>query len=109
MELHRLVIIYGSKIYAEFIKYQGCRRIINEIIAAWSSKDVEDWLREKEIEPVIADNIRPADGKTLYQIYKMQSSCPEFFYSSVSSNNRATMAQVAKFGHELKDLFGNLK
>jgi len=78
-------------------------------IESWSIKDVEDWLREKEIEQVIADNIHSADGKILCQIYKMQSNCPEFFYSSVSSNHQATMVQVAKFGYELSVLFGDLK
>lgn len=48
-------------------------------IESWSVKDVEDWMREKEIEQVIVDNIRPADGKILFQINGMQSNCPEFF------------------------------
>ena len=78
-------------------------------IESWSTKDVEVWLKEKEIEQVITDNILSADGKILYQIYKLQSSCPEFFYSSVSSNHQATMVQVATFGYELSVLFGNLK
>jgi len=78
-------------------------------IESWSTKDVEDWLKEKKVERVIADNIHSADGKILCQIYKMQSSCPEFFYCSVSSNHQATMVQVAKFGYELKLLFESLK
>jgi hypothetical protein len=78
----------------------------NEAIENWSESDVEKWLDEKKIHRVICENVKPSDGKILSQLYLMQNSAPEFFYSSISSNDKKLATrEVALFAYELKKLF----
>ncbi|CAF0705631.1 unnamed protein product [Brachionus calyciflorus] len=73
----------------------------------WSEEKVEDWLRKKEFNEIIRQNIVPSNGKILKQLLDMLINAPEFFYSSISSNNGTTTRDVAYFASELKVLFKN--
>jgi hypothetical protein len=74
-------------------------------IESWNEKQVDDWLNDKNIHPVIVENVRPSNGKLLSQLFSMQQEAPEFFYSSISSNKQITTREVALFAFELKTLF----
>ncbi len=78
------------------------RRSVN-----WSQEEVLKWLKEKEISAAIIESIMPCDGTLLNQFYDMQTSCPEFFYNSISQNKQIGLRDVAVFGKELKTLFLN--
>jgi hypothetical protein len=76
-------------------------------IENWNEKQVDDWLNEKKIHPVIVENVRPSNGKLLSQLFSMQQEAPEFFYSSISSNKQIVTREIAHFAFELKTLFLN--
>lgn len=77
----------------------------NNAVNNWSESDVEKWLREKQINPVITQNVFPCNGQILNQLYSIQSEAPEFFYKSISSNQSIPTKDVAIFTFELKRLF----
>ena len=79
----------------------------NTLILNWTEDEVDKWLSEKQINSQIAACIKPCNGMLLNQYYDMQSSCPEFFYNSLSSNKQISFRDVAHFGCELKKLFKN--
>ncbi len=75
------------------------------MIIDWTKTQVENWLNEKDVDPVIRGNLSPLSGKILAQLYEMQSVCPEFFYRSISSEHQVSTGKVAHFAYELKSLF----
>ena len=77
----------------------------NNGVNNWSESEVEKWLREKQINPVITQNVFPCNGQILNQLYSIQSEAPEFFYKSISSNQSIPTKDVAFFTFELKRLF----
>ena len=77
----------------------------HHLVNQWSEKDVNKWLEEKKIHPVIIENIIPSNGQILLQLYEMLSTCPEFFYTSLSSNKIIKTRETAAFAIELKNLF----
>ena len=79
----------------------------NNLILNWTEDDVDKWLSEKQVNSQIAACVKPCNGMLLNQYYDMQSSCPEFFYNSISSNKQISFRDVAHFGCELKKLFQN--
>ncbi len=67
--------------------------------------EVSVWLNEKEINPIIVENIVPANGEILAQLYEMLCTCPEFFFNSITSNQPIKTRETAIFANELKKLF----
>ena len=76
-----------------------------ELVLEWNVEKVNQWLDEKKINSKIIESIQPCDGALLNQFFEMQSSCPEFFYSSISVNKTIPFREVALFGFQLKKLF----
>ncbi len=78
---------------------------VEKSVEDWTYEDVNKWLNDLQVDKTILDSILPCNGKLLKQYYEMQCSCPEFFYSSISSNNKVSFRNVASFGCELKNIF----
>lgn len=77
---------------------------VDEILT-WTEERVNKWLAEKEVNPMIVENIQPADGVLLHQYYEIQVTCPEFFYNSISANKQVRFRDIAQFSCDLKKLF----
>jgi hypothetical protein len=77
----------------------------------WDEKQVEHWLRDRKINPVIVKNVTPSNGKLLCQMSSMLNSAPEYFYKSISTSSPGelvvTTRDSALFAYELKLLFKN--
>ncbi len=73
----------------------------------WSESDVNKWLESKNFQPNIIENIRPCDGKIIYQLYSILKNAPEFFYTAIrsDSNNKVVLRDIALFTYELNALF----
>lgn len=71
----------------------------------WTQKDVEKWLKDKHISPVIARNLLPCDGQILNQLYLMQSQAPDYFYKMINTNTNIPIREIAVFTLELKKIF----
>lgn len=73
----------------------------------WSEADVDKWLSETNVHPVIVNNLRPCNGKILYQLFTMLDNAPEFFYQAMraDSNNAILLKDLAYFSYELNRLF----
>jgi hypothetical protein len=77
-------------------------------VLSWTESDVETWLKEKNVHPIIRANISPCNGQILHQLYLMQCDIPEFFYNSIivsKSNENVPTRDVAIFAFELKRIF----
>jgi hypothetical protein len=78
---------------------------------SWTEADVDSWLADKNIHPVIRENVSPTNGEVLYQIFQMKTEIPEFFYNSITNshsgmgNNKVPTKDVANFVCELKKIF----
>ena len=81
-----------------------CLNDPHHLVNEWSETDVRDWLEEKKIHPVIIENIVPSNGQILLQLHEMLATCPEFFYTSLSSNKTIKTRETAAFAIELKNL-----
>lgn len=85
---------------------------LNSKILSWSEKEVETWLREKNVHPIIVENLNSFNGRVLSELFLMKQQTPTFFYQSISTgascsdDNRDLMLKdLALFTHELKSLF----
>ncbi len=60
----------------------------NEIkITDWTELEVDKWLATKNINKKISENVMPCNGKILFQLYEMMISAPEFFFTSITSQD----------------------
>ncbi len=75
----------------------------------WTESDVENWIKDKNVNKDILDNVLPCNGKLLNQLYKMKQEAPEFFYNSITSKKSIPTREVAMFTLELDNLFKNQK
>ena len=73
----------------------------------WKEEDVDSWLTEKKFSRALIENIKPCNGKILYQLYLMCKTAPEFFYCTLrtDSNNKINLKDLAFFSYELNNLF----
>jgi hypothetical protein len=73
----------------------------------WKEEDVDSWIHEKKFSQTLIENIKPCNGKILYQLFIMCKNAPEFFYSSLrnESNNNISLKDLALFSYELNNLF----
>jgi hypothetical protein len=78
-----------------------------ERVIKWNEADVEAWLSEKCIHPSLVKNLKPCNGKILYQMYLMLKQVPEFFYTSMRSDadNKISLRDLALFSYELSSIF----
>ncbi len=80
---------------------------LNEFIFKWTEGDVIKWLTDKNIHPVIANNLASFDGKILCEFYMLKEETPHFFYESITAGKGSTqilVKDVTIFLHELKHL-----
>ena len=71
----------------------------------WTEIEVNKWLNDQNIKPTIIENISPCDGKLLDQLFQISKEVPEFFFSSLRADSKASLKDVAYFTSELKSLF----
>ncbi|RNA00666.1 hypothetical protein BpHYR1_016261, partial [Brachionus plicatilis] len=74
-------------------------------IEKWSEIKVSEWFSEKNINNIVCENLLPCDGQTLKQLFEIMQTAPEFFYSSISSERKVSLRDLANFTKELKKLF----
>jgi hypothetical protein len=79
----------------------------NKTAENWKEADVEHWLNEKKVHPAIRANVFPSNGEVLYQLYRMLTDAPEFFYRSITSHSEGSIStkDVAIFSLELRKIF----
>jgi hypothetical protein len=70
----------------------------------WSDKEVEDWFIQNEIHELYED-LKPLHGKLLHQLYQLQVYTPEFFFKSITKNDKTNLKTVVNFGYLLKEIF----
>ena len=64
----------------------------------WSELEVDNWLSAKNINKTISENVKPCNGKILFQLYEIMISAPEFFFTSITSqDSRISTREVASF------------
>ncbi len=82
---------------------------LNSAVLEWSEKEVEDWLIEKNVHPIIIENLNSFNGKVLSELFLMKDESPKFFYESIAVKDQATddllLKDMALFSYELKKLF----
>ena len=91
-----------------FSKELHLRFKLNSAIVNWSEKEVETWLREKNVHPIIIENLNSFNGKVLSELFLIKEDTPNFFYESISmgdTNKDLLLKDLAMFSHELKRLF----
>jgi hypothetical protein len=71
----------------------------------WTEAEVDKWLNDQNIKASIIENISPCDGKLLDQLHQMSKEVPEFFFSCLRADSKASLKDVAYFTSELKSLF----
>ena len=95
-----LVKLFSSSVMSRFK--------MNMQILNWSERQVRNWLYDKDIHPVIADNLNSFNGKVLCELFIMKNESPDFFYKSIThgkSNQELPLKDLALFSQELKSLF----
>ena len=70
----------------------------------WTKEQVNDWFKRHEI-TVLHDNLKPIDGKSLFQLYQLKKDAPEFFFRSLTKNDSIDIKKLAVFNDELIKLF----
>jgi len=80
-----------------------------KLIINWTEVDVEKWIEEKNIQSSILNNIRPCDGKLLFELFSIKIQAPDYFKESLMANqdiaNQFSLRDYAVFFNELKKLF----
>jgi hypothetical protein len=129
-----LGIIMGDKIFINFMKYsfEECtKRLLNEISKSirqpedqnivvaketkyqapqktamdWSESEVSNWFKENNVDVSILNLLKPCNGEILHQLYLLQHDAPEFFYHSISNNQKIALRNILIFTCKLKKLF----
>lgn len=82
---------------------------LNSTILNWSEKEVETWLIEKNVHPIIVENLNSFNGQVLSELFVMKEETPNYFYESITAGGEAQrnllLKDLALFSHELKNLF----
>jgi hypothetical protein len=84
--------------------------IQNKTEYKWTEKEVEEWLKKIDLHPSIVANIKPCDGKILFELYLIKKESPEFFYRSLSANfvrKPVLLRDLAIFSNELRKIFSD--
>ena len=94
-----------SKINKEFTISQN---IENKAEYKWTEKEVEEGLKKIDVHPSIMANVKPCDGKILFELFLIKRESPEFFYRSLSANfvrKPVLLRDLAIFSNELRKIF----
>jgi hypothetical protein len=70
----------------------------------WSEQRVELWFDENRLKEIY-DLVKPLDGRTLYQLFQLQTFVPEFFYKAITRNALVDVKYITTFSAALRDLF----
>lgn len=72
----------------------------------WNAAQVKEWCTKNNISKYIIDSLDDEiDGGVLYQLYDLKKNLPQFFYQSITKNEKVDHISVAKFSNFLKKLF----
>jgi hypothetical protein len=129
-----LGIILGSKIFVNFKKYpfEECMRrlmvelrpiseqpIKNEVFPTttniikpeqidlknWSVDDVQSWCSKYKFNSDIRKMVREFNGELLIQLNEIKKQSSDYFYTSISHNNKIDLISVVYFTNEFQKLF----
>lgn len=53
----------------------------------WNEKQVDQWLKSKNLNNVIIDHIRPCNGSILFELYLLSIDAPNYLYQHISKFN----------------------
>jgi hypothetical protein len=70
----------------------------------WNEQRVELWFNENRLREMY-ELVRPLDGRTLYQLFQLQTFVPDFFYRAITKNPLVDVKNVTVFSAALRDLF----
>jgi hypothetical protein len=63
----------------------------------WSHNEVENWFKEKSLNALILDELKPCDAKVLKQLNTILKSAPEFFYKALKNKKEISLRDVGIF------------
>jgi hypothetical protein len=92
------------RIESHVVHHDTLPKIKQHDVEFWPEDKVEKWFEEKHLKDLF-DIIKPLDGRTLFQLYQFQIYSPEFFYKSITKNEKIDFKILAAFGANLKELF----
>ena len=132
MYVFRLGLILGAKIFVDFTKYSfdmsieklnkelvqtnvivqsdlSEKSIINttsteSCVRNWPNAKVLEWLKKSGIDAELIDGLKNFDGEMLYELTLIRNSAPEFFFNSISQQNRIKLDKVVHLSSLLKKL-----
>ncbi len=75
----------------------------------WQSSEITKWAERCDLKNDYGEFLNRFNGKTLKLLYAVKKDAPEYFYKTISQNDRITFDAVAKFVYALDDLFDEEK
>jgi hypothetical protein len=73
----------------------------------WNEKQINDWFVEKKVPQHVMTMLNPCNGEVLYQLYRLRSSAPEFYFQSITKDSNLDLKSVLSFSLDLEKLFEN--
>ncbi len=70
----------------------------------WSKEKVQEWLSKQEINPEILSLVKNFNGEMLYELNAIRNTASEYFYNSISQQNKIGLNDVVKFSNVLRKL-----
>ena len=77
-------------------------------LVLWTEEQVREWFIKNKIDLAIFDELRPCDGKTLLQLYRMKKEAAAFVYQSLEKIQGIKLTQIARFSFYLDEIFGTI-
>ena len=74
-------------------------------IQSWSVAEVQCWLAKNGICEDITALLRNFDGEMLANLNAIRLTAPDYFFASVSKNNKIDLFSVVKFNKDFSNLF----
>ena len=71
----------------------------------WSQDDVKEWYLSSAFGDELEQFLKDFDGKTLHNLFCTRNDAPEYFYRTVSQDNRLSFQTVSKFITCIEQLF----
>jgi hypothetical protein len=97
-------ILNNMKIDSSNLKKQAQRNETTTNIESMSKEQVNEWLFNSKIEKIISNEISDFDGEMLAELKLIQERAPEYFYQSISQNNKIKLSDVVKFSQKLRNI-----
>ena len=70
----------------------------------WPNAKVLEWLKKSGIDAELIDGLKNFDGEMLYELNLIRNSAPEFFFNSISQQNRIKLDKIVHLSSLLKKL-----